>query len=42
MVLVAGAKEGLLVEEALLKGLNDVLDILPDVCIDVPQVCNMR
>lgn len=37
-VLVAGAKEGLLSADVLSKGINDVLEIVPDVCIDVPQV----
>lgn len=41
VVLAAGAKEGLLVGGeggSLLRGLSDVLDGVPDVCIDVPQV----
>lgn len=38
VVLAAGAKDGALSEEALLKGFGDVLDMVPDVCIDVPQV----
>lgn len=41
VVLLAGAKEGALAEAALLKGVNDVLELLPDVCIDVPQVGNV-
>lgn len=39
VVLAAGAKDGSLTAEALLKGLEDVLELVPDVCIDVPQVC---
>lgn len=38
VVLAAGAKDGALDEAALLKGFGDVLDAVPDVCIDVPQV----
>ncbi|CAN0167845.1 unnamed protein product [Ectocarpus sp. 4 AP-2014] len=37
VVLAAGAEDGALSEEALLKGFGDVLDMVPDVCIDVPQ-----
>ncbi|CAN0152737.1 unnamed protein product [Laminaria digitata] len=37
VVLAAGAKDGALTAEALLKGLGDVLELVPDVCIDVPQ-----
>eukprot|EP00752_Nemacystus_decipiens_P002138 g2038.t1 len=37
VVLEAGAKDGALDEEVLLKGFNNVLDAVPDVCIDVPQ-----
>ena len=38
VVLAAGAKDGVLDEAALLKAFGDVLDAVPDVCIDVPQV----
>ena len=38
VVLSAGAKEGMLTAEAILKGLGDVLELVPDLCIDVPQV----
>lgn len=38
VVMAAGAKDGALDEAALLKGFGDVLDAVPDVCIDVPQV----
>lgn len=38
VVLVAGAKAGLLDEETLSKGINDVLEVVPDLAIDVPQV----
>lgn len=38
VVLAAGAKAGALNQEALLKGFGDVLDVVPDVCIDVPRV----
>lgn len=38
VVLHAGAKDGALTREALLKGINDVLELVPDVSIDVPQV----
>ncbi|CAN0302221.1 unnamed protein product, partial [Hapterophycus canaliculatus] len=41
VVLTAAAKDGALGEEALLKGFADVLDVVPDVCIDVPQVCGL-
>eukprot|EP00903_Cladosiphon_okamuranus_P012976 g12110.t1 len=37
VVLAAGAKDGALDEAALLKAFEDVLDTVPDVCIDVPQ-----
>ncbi|CAM9691739.1 unnamed protein product [Scytosiphon promiscuus] len=37
VVLTAAAKDGALTEEAILKGFGDVLDVVPDVCIDVPQ-----
>ena len=38
VVLAAGAKDGALDEAALVKAFNNVLDAVPDVCIDVPQV----
>ncbi|CAM9283329.1 unnamed protein product [Ascophyllum nodosum] len=37
VVLAAGAKDGVLTEDSLMRGFNDVLDIVPDLCIDVPQ-----
>lgn len=37
-VLLAAAREGILSEEALAKGVKDVLEVVPDLCIDVPQV----
>lgn len=36
--MLAAAKEGILTQEDLSKGFNDVLDLVPDVSIDVPQV----
>ena len=38
VVLTAGAKDGCLDEASVVKGFQDVLDAVPDVCIDVPQV----
>ena len=42
VVLAAGAKDGVLTEDSLMRGFNDVLDIVPDLCIDVPQVYTYR
>lgn len=37
-VILAAAKDGILSQEVLVKGLQDVLETVPDVAIDVPQV----